>query len=209
MTTTVPSCRITCRTEALREDRPMSRLTTLATLVLVAACLVVSAGCSRSPEAKKARHLERGEKFLARKAYKDAVIEYRNVLRLEPANAVAIRNIGLAHYQAGELQDAFPYLRKATEQLCVTPARAKSVIASSWPPCISWRAIPMMRARMRPPSSSRTRRISRPSCSWPTRRRGRRTSMPRCSGSRTFGPCSPTARAFTSRSARSISRSAT
>jgi len=93
----------------------MSRLTTLATLVLVAACLVVSAGCSRSPEAKKARHLERGEKFLARKAYKDAVIEYRNVLRLEPANAVAIRNIGLAHYQAGELQDAFPYLRKATE----------------------------------------------------------------------------------------------
>ena len=93
----------------------MSRLITLPTLVLVAACLVVSAGCARSPEAKKARHLERGEKFLARKAYKDAVIEYRNVLRLEPTNAVAIRNIGLAHYQAGELQDAFPYLRKATE----------------------------------------------------------------------------------------------
>ncbi len=93
----------------------MSRLTTLPTLVLVATCLVVSAGCARSPEAKKARHLERGEKFLARKAYKDAVIEYRNVLRLEPTNAVAIRNLGLAHYQVGELRDAFPYLKKATE----------------------------------------------------------------------------------------------
>src|SRR5437588_2148365 len=93
----------------------MSRLTTLATLVLVAACLVVSAGCSRSPEAKKARHLERGEKFYARKDYKDAVIEYRNVLRLEPANVEAIRNLGLAHYQAGELREAFPYLRKASQ----------------------------------------------------------------------------------------------
>jgi putative PEP-CTERM system TPR-repeat lipoprotein len=83
--------------------------------VVAAACLVVGSGCSRSPEAKKAQHLERGEKFFARKDYKDAVIEYRNVLRLEPANEVAIRKLGLAHYQAGELQEAFPYLRKAAE----------------------------------------------------------------------------------------------
>jgi putative PEP-CTERM system TPR-repeat lipoprotein len=94
----------------------MVRFTALSALALaVAASLLLGAGCSRSPEAKKAQHLERGEKFFARKDYKEAVIEYRNVLRLEPSNEVAIRRIGLAHYQAGELQEAFPYLRKAAE----------------------------------------------------------------------------------------------
>ena len=94
----------------------MLRLKTLCTVVLIAGLgVAVGAGCARSPEAKKARHLERGDKFLARKDYKDAVIEYRNVLRIEPSNAVAIRNLGLAHYQAGELNDAFPFLHKAAE----------------------------------------------------------------------------------------------
>ena len=37
------------------------------------------------------------------------------MLRIEPSNAVAIRNLGLAHYQAGELNDAFPFLHKAAE----------------------------------------------------------------------------------------------
>ena len=94
----------------------MVRFTALSTLALaVFASLLLGAGCSRSPEAKKAQHLERGEKFFARKEYKEAVIEYRNVLAIEPANEVAIRRLGLAHYQAGQLNEAFPYLRKAAE----------------------------------------------------------------------------------------------
>src|SRR5438046_537923 len=98
------------------EDSSMVRVTVRSAVILVAgACLLVGSGCARSPEAKKARHLERGEKYFARKDYKDAVIEYKNVLRLEPANEVAIRKLGLAHYQSGELQEAFPYLRKAAE----------------------------------------------------------------------------------------------
>jgi tetratricopeptide (TPR) repeat protein len=99
-----------------QEVLPMVRFTALSTLALaVATSLILGAGCSRSPEAKKAQHLERGEKFFARKDYKEAVIEYRNVLAIEPANEVAIRRLGLAHYQAGQLQEAFPYLRKAAE----------------------------------------------------------------------------------------------
>jgi len=99
-----------------QEVSPMVRFTALSTLALaVFASLLLGAGCSRSPEAKKAQHLERGEKFFVRKEYKEAVIEYRNVLAIEPSNELAIRRIGLAHYQAGELQEAFPYLRKAAE----------------------------------------------------------------------------------------------
>ena len=54
--------------------------------ILLAVGLVVVVGCSRSPEAQKARYLERGDKYAAREQYREAILEYRNVLRLEPAN---------------------------------------------------------------------------------------------------------------------------
>ena len=67
---------------------------TPATIVLIAA-LCVSAGCARSPEAKKARHLQRGDKYAQKEQYRDAIFEYRHVLRYEKANPQAIRQIGL------------------------------------------------------------------------------------------------------------------
>src|SRR5882724_4300014 len=84
------------------------------TILLVLGLLVV-AGCSRSPEAKKAHHLERGDTYVAKEQYQEAILEYRNVLRVDPANERAIRQLGLAHYQLGELGQAFRYLQKAEE----------------------------------------------------------------------------------------------
>src|SRR6266508_3942381 len=92
----------------------MSRTTRAWAGLLIMALLVV-AGCSRSPEAQKARHLERGDKFAAREQYKEAILEYRNVLRLDRANARATRQLGLAHYHLGEMEQAYPYLLKAQE----------------------------------------------------------------------------------------------
>src|SRR5262245_12930220 len=83
--------------------------------ILLAVGLLVVAGCSRSPEAQKARYLERGDKYAARQQYRDAILEYRNVLRLDPANARATRQLGLLHYQLGELAQAFRFLLKAQE----------------------------------------------------------------------------------------------
>src|SRR5688572_25415104 len=67
-----------------RADRMLRNGRGCRLLLLVA--LVVAAGCARSPEAQKARHLERGDKHFAREQYREAVIEYRNVLRIEAAN---------------------------------------------------------------------------------------------------------------------------
>ena len=75
--------------------------------------LVVAAGCARSPEAKKARHLERGDRYFSRQQYRDAAIQYRNVLQLEGMNAHAIRQLGLAHYRLGELGHALRYLPRS------------------------------------------------------------------------------------------------
>src|SRR3989454_12451325 len=83
--------------------------------VLFLAVLVTATGCSRSPEAKKARHLDRGDKYFAREQYPEAIIEYRNVVRLDQANARAITQLALTHYQLGQIERAFPYLVKSQE----------------------------------------------------------------------------------------------
>src|SRR5256886_1440815 len=77
--------------------------------------LVILSGCGRSPEARKARHLERGAKYFSQQQYREAIIEYRNALQIDEANAVAIRQMGLAAFHLGQAAEAFPLLRKSAE----------------------------------------------------------------------------------------------
>src|SRR5882672_9491963 len=72
-------------------------------LILLVVALTLATGCARSPEAKKARFLERGDRYFKQQQYREAVIEYRNALRIDGNNPQAIRQLGLAHYQLGEL----------------------------------------------------------------------------------------------------------
>jgi tetratricopeptide (TPR) repeat protein len=76
---------------------------------------LLAVGCARSPEAEMARHLARGDAYAAAAQYQEAIIEYRNVLRIDQANARALRQLGLAHYRLGELAQSYPYLRKARD----------------------------------------------------------------------------------------------
>jgi hypothetical protein len=50
---------------------------TLRCAALAAAAFLVLAGCARSPEARKARHLERGDRFFEAARHREAMIEYR------------------------------------------------------------------------------------------------------------------------------------
>src|SRR5712691_863331 len=84
-------------------------------VVLLAMALALTAGCTRSPEAKKARYLERGDRYFKQTQYREAILEYRNALRIEGTNPHATRQLGLAYYQTGELSQAFRYLLKAQE----------------------------------------------------------------------------------------------
>src|SRR5256885_8027333 len=82
--------------------RSMSRRTRPWTIVFVVGALLVS-GCSRSPEAQKARHLERGDKYATQAEYQEAILEYRNALRFDPVNERALKQLGDLYYQLGEL----------------------------------------------------------------------------------------------------------
>src|SRR5438128_6931083 len=84
-------------------------------IIFLLTVLVAVTGCSRSPEAKKAQHLERGDKYFAKAQFREAIIEYANVIQLDAKNARAYRQIALAHYQLGEFAQALPYLLKVQE----------------------------------------------------------------------------------------------
>src|SRR5438128_810296 len=98
----------------LTEEIKMSKAVAAVFLHLLAV-LVSTTGCSRSPEAKKAHHLHRGDRYFAREQYREAVIEYANVLQLDRVNTRAIRQLAFAHYQLGQIGQAFPYLVKSQE----------------------------------------------------------------------------------------------
>ena len=71
--------------------------------------------CTGSPEAKKAKHLERGDNYFAEQKYKEAVIEYKNVIQLDGSNAHAFERTGLAYLALGEPANAFGFLLKARD----------------------------------------------------------------------------------------------
>lgn len=75
--------------------------------------ILAAAGCS--PQAKTARHLARAGHFVQGEKYREAALEYLNVLQTEPTNRVAVRGMGLTLYQMGEFRAAVPYLQKAED----------------------------------------------------------------------------------------------
>lgn len=91
----------------------MSRSARAGTVFLMIA--LVLAGCARTPEAKKARYLERGNRYFKQEQYREAIIEYRNALRIEQKNPIATRQLGLAYYELGQVGLAFRFLTTAQE----------------------------------------------------------------------------------------------
>src|SRR5208283_4542936 len=87
----------------------------LLSLLLIVLVSVVAVSCSWSPEAKKARYLVNGDKYFSEAKYKEAIIEYRNVLQIDPKNVHATERLGDSHYSIGEMEQAFSFLSKARE----------------------------------------------------------------------------------------------
>src|SRR5262245_43425527 len=81
-----------------------SRLFLLAALVLVTGC--------RSNQEAIADHFQRGEKYRDDKKYSEAVIEYKNVLQLDPNHAGAHWGLARTHLQTGNAKEGFWELRE-------------------------------------------------------------------------------------------------
>lgn len=91
------------KTEGLRPIAP------LVLLIAIAVC-----GCSSS-QAKEAKFLESGKKYLEMKDYARAILQFKNAARVKPTNAETFYQLGLAYLGRGDARAATVYLKKATQ----------------------------------------------------------------------------------------------
>ena len=82
-------------------------------VVAVLVTTVLTTGCSR--ESKIAKYQQRAEAEFKAGNYDSAEIEYRNLLRLDPANPLALRNLGLMSFKQGRIARAYFTLTEAAK----------------------------------------------------------------------------------------------
>jgi putative PEP-CTERM system TPR-repeat lipoprotein len=76
------------------ERREMTRWTTRGSLVLLALCVALS-GCRKDPEIAKQGYFESGNRYFEQGQYAEAIVEYRNAVKVDPM-------FGEAHLQLAE-----------------------------------------------------------------------------------------------------------
>jgi tetratricopeptide (TPR) repeat protein len=87
--------------------------------VLVVFSILILASCGRDPNVAKQRYLESGNKYFEKQRYKEAVIQYRNALKLDPRFGPAHYRLALAFLksQPPRLGEALKELRRSLELL--------------------------------------------------------------------------------------------
>ena len=95
----------------MRHFTSVSLLGILITLIL--------GGCDGfSPESKKAKHLQRGQASFDKQEYREALIEFQNVVQLDPRDADTHYRLALTHLKLGgatNLQGAFAEFSRTVE----------------------------------------------------------------------------------------------
>ena len=76
---------------------------------------VVTAGCSRSPQAQEARFLKRGKELVAKKDFGRAVLEFKSAAQAMPKDAEPYYQIGLTYLALRDVRYAMVAFRKAIE----------------------------------------------------------------------------------------------
>ena len=98
---------------------PRTRLTGLFLCLVLPFVLVSLGNCTQlSAEEKKAKHYERGMAYFNEEKYQEALIEFKNIIQLDPKDAKAYHQLALIHLKLGgltDLQAAFGELSKAVE----------------------------------------------------------------------------------------------
>jgi len=72
-----------------------------------------------STEAKREKHYQRGRNYVAEEKYSEAIVEFKNVLQLDPNHVDAKYQLGLAYLKMGgpaNLRNAFKMLSEAVEK---------------------------------------------------------------------------------------------
>jgi tetratricopeptide (TPR) repeat protein len=77
--------------------------------------LLTWCGCGGSATQQEARYLATGARYMQKKDYSRAVLEYKNAVRAAPASAEANYRLGTAFEQTGDFNSAVGYLMQAAK----------------------------------------------------------------------------------------------
>lgn len=83
-------------------------------IVTLSLMAVLNCGCSKTGDSKEVL-LSRANDYFAADQYNKAEKEYREVLRLAPTDPVALGQLGILYHEQGQIQQAYPLLKKAAE----------------------------------------------------------------------------------------------
>jgi tetratricopeptide (TPR) repeat protein len=92
--------------------RPLVRRVLCAALALACAA---AAACSKSPEELVKQYEASGDAYVARRQFKEAVIEYRNALKASPARADIHHKLGRAYEESGDPVSAYAEFARAAD----------------------------------------------------------------------------------------------
>lgn len=92
-------------------------------LLLIILATALQAGCGGA-EARKLKHMQRGEAYVAEKNYEKARVEFRNALQIDPQNAQALFMSAQVAEHLNDLRAATGFYQAAIE---ADPAHAKAI----------------------------------------------------------------------------------
>ena len=69
-------------------------------------------GCSRDPNVRKQKYFDSGEKYFAEGKYREAVIQYRNAIQIDPRFAQAHYQLSQTYLKLGDKNHAFQELNR-------------------------------------------------------------------------------------------------
>ena len=84
-------------------------------IFIIISCVFFSGTVGCSQEAKKERHWKRGEKYFSENKFREAIIEYKNVVQIDPKDAKARYKLGLSHLRAMQFREAYSEFLKTVE----------------------------------------------------------------------------------------------
>jgi tetratricopeptide (TPR) repeat protein len=93
----------------------LHRSKAVSALGLSAVVCAAAAGCLRNPEAKAARLMDHGDKYVAVGRYDAAVIDYRNAIKAAPGSVEPYLKLADAQALLGETADAYQTFTKASD----------------------------------------------------------------------------------------------
>ena len=82
-------------------------------MFLIGLILIGFLGCSK--EAKMERHWKKGENYFTQNKFNEAIIEYKNVVQLNPKNAKAHYKLGLSFLRTNNFKGAFSEFSQAVD----------------------------------------------------------------------------------------------